>query len=66
MIISTNIMQMYFMQALRKAHIYAGKKVCIVIMLYICYVQLLVKIGKHHLTFSKRLGHHLISLKKFI
>ena len=27
---------------------------------------MLVKIGKCHLTFSKRLGCHLISLKKFI
>ena len=38
-------------------------------LLYIRYVQLLVlllKIGKRHLTFSKRLGRHLISLKKFI
>ena len=44
--------------------------VCIYIqLLYIRYVQLLVlllKIGKRHLTFSKRLGRHLISLKKFI
>ena len=36
------------------------------LLLYNCYVQFLVKIGKHHLTFSKRLGHQFISLKKFI
>ena len=36
-------------------------------MLYIRYVQLLVfKIGKRHLTFSKRLGRQLISLKNLI
>ena len=36
-------------------------------MLYIRYVQLLVfKISKRHLTFSKRLGRQLISLKILI
>ena len=41
---------------------------CYIIAMYNCCIVLVLvlKIGKHHLTFSKRLGHQFISLKKFI
>ena len=38
---------------------------CYIIAMYNC-IGIVLKIGKHHLTFSKRLGRQFISLKKFI
>ena len=48
-------------------YVYVCVCVCVcVCVLYIRCVQLLVKIGKRHLPFSKRLGRQLISLKILI